>query len=286
MNLHAQMLKTQEWGGPGVVPAYVKQHTKQATWGLPSGGRGAIPFGYSLSWEPGDHERAFGRRIIEDPVNAHEMESRVYISEAGMAHMQALQDRASLDYVKYIERYVDMPGLHQLSLMDIGGGTGDQLLKIARLLQSRHQSLTVKCSLLDNSRDMITSSRETFKDFTGEKNFHLYDITAPVKRDYEVDVVMSHTTLHHFELPKEALINMYDYARRLLIVWDLSRPPLAFFEEVLAEQGKHYRGEMKDLFENSLMSSLSYPEFCALAKDLDAVVDTIDPMYQILLKRK
>jgi hypothetical protein len=92
--------------------------------------------------------------------------------------------------------------------------------------------------------------------------------------------------LHHMEFPKEAVEQMLKYARKLLILRDLSRPPVLLFKQVVNEQGKNYSGEMKELFMNSLMSSLSYPEFFSMTQEMKASVYAIEPMYQVLVVKK
>jgi len=283
------MLRTQERGSKNACDNVFRKEVDNSMLTVPVESHSVVPFKYyPFILSQKEHDLNFGIRIVEDEEYTKDVKTRVSLPENTVKHMDLLQRKAIQEYVAEIEKNINLSALNKISFLDIGGGNGSLILGVAKTILMKHPNLRMECSLLNSNPMMIEEAKKTFKTFSKmhQVNFTVYDINKPVVKEWGADVVISHTMLHHLEFPKEAVEQMLKYARKLLIVKDLSRPPVLLFKEVVDEQGKNYSGEMKELFMNSLMSSLSYGEFFSMAQELKANVYVIEPMYQVLVIRK
>jgi SAM-dependent methyltransferase len=109
----------------------------------------------------------------------------------------------------------------ELSLLDIGTGTGDIPASLARLAARRH--VRVRVLGLDNRTELIAATRDwPVAAVCGDAR----SLPFP---DHSIDVVCCSQTLHHFEDREAAalLAEMHRVARRRVIVADLRRSRLA-----------------------------------------------------------
>lgn len=288
-SFYRNMLKTQERGSKLSFENVFRKEADSSMLTLPHEEHGCVPFNYyPFILNQKEHDLNFGIRIIEDEEYTKDVKSKVHLPENTVTHMDSVQKKAANEYVLEIEKNLNLSQLSNISFLDIGGGNGSLILLIARTILMKYPYLKMECSLLNSNPMMIEEAKKTFKTFSKmhQVNFTVYDINKQVRKEYGADVVISQTMLHHLEFPKEAVEQMTKYAKKLLIVRDLSRPPVLLFNQVAEEQGKNYSGEMKELFMNSLMSSMSYPEFFSMTQELKAVVYIIEPMYQVLVIKK
>ncbi len=290
VDLYSILKSKQKWGGPGELERHCQEIARLkpdplfATFSFQPG---AVPFVNTLhSLDSESHQKIFGSRVIEEPQYTQALEAQVYIPATSQAHMTRLAEKATQDYLRHLESCLDLQSFKAVSVLDVGGGTGHLLLSIAHELKRRYPKIAFSYTLLEPSSAMCEEAKKNFS-----QHHYLFQLVPrmiedPLNATLQVDWVLSHTMLHHLEHPLEACTVMKQMARHLLTIRDLSRPPQFLFQKVWQEQGQFYEGKMKELFGNSLMSSLSYPEFLSLAKHLGAEVETIAPMYQVLLHKK
>lgn len=113
------------------------------------------------------------------------------------------------------------PGDHELSLLDVGTGTGDIPSRLVTLARRRGARLRVIG--LDDHRELVRATRE-----------HPIDpvcasaLALPFA-DASVDVVCCSQTLHHFPEPDARVLvrEMHRVARRRVVIADLRRSRVA-----------------------------------------------------------
>lgn len=113
-----------------------------------------------------------------------------------------------------------------LELLDLGTGSGDQAVAIARLC--RRQGRKIAITAVDNNEVVLAEARHLSSGFD-EIQFEQSDIRSLSYRDRSFDIVLCSLTLHHFTREDAVgLLTMMDRLSRTgFVLNDLSRSYLA-----------------------------------------------------------
>ncbi len=127
-----------------------------------------------------------------------------------------------------LQRLVGKPKMDRFSLLDVGTGSGDIPVTIARW--ARSQRITTRIVGLERDPVTLEVARRQTRPFP-EISIIRGDAADPPFADASFDFILSSQLLHHFsEEEIVALIRRWSkVARRAIVVSDLIRHPLAYY---------------------------------------------------------
>ena len=234
---------------------------------LPSGDvadAGAALFEPALDRVSRRHVRVYGARRLEPEIMDEEGEADAYMGAAGEAHL------ARLD-ASWIERVVAFGPRGAGRLLDVGTGGGQIPARIARrrpewriwAVDRAGSMLAAGMAGLDVARREALSAIEPFR-----VGLALAEARALPFDDGAFDLVISNSLLHHIGDPTPVLDEIARVAGRAgrVLLRDLRRPPRGLLPAWVAWHGRHYRGEMRRLYEASVAAAFTPEELTIVVR--------------------
>jgi ubiquinone/menaquinone biosynthesis C-methylase UbiE len=234
---------------------------------LPSGevaNPGAALFEPVLDRVSKRHARVYGARRLEPEVMDEAGEADAYMGAAAEAHL------ARLD-ASWIERVVAFGPRSGSRVLDVGTGGGQIPAKIARRRPEwRIWGVDRAGPMLAAGRTGIAaagrkaaSSIEPFR-----VGLALAEARALPFDDAAFDLVISNSLLHHIGDPTPVLdeIARVAGASGRVLLRDLRRPPRGLMPVWVAWHGRHYGGEMRRLYENSVAAAFTPEELAIVVR--------------------
>lgn len=190
------------------------------------------------------------RRVLEPEVMDESEAVEAYEGGIATAHLSRLDD----SFVRCAARIAPPGG----RVLDVGTGTGQIAVKLAL----RRPDLSVVG--IDLSEGMIRSARQRARQEGVARRLRVRKANArrlPYPRG-SFDLVISNSLLHHLPDPAPT----FDEMARVLapggcvFVRDLRRPIPSRVDSHIRDHGRHYRGEMKKLFADSVRAAFQVAE--------------------------
>jgi ubiquinone/menaquinone biosynthesis C-methylase UbiE len=182
-----------------------------------------------------------------------------YSSAAAQAYLEKI-DRSFVDHVA---RLIGSSGLpfKDCRVLDFGCGPG----QIPILMARRWPKMQIVGA--DAGPNMLEQARFDARTAGVEIEWQLVrlgpqgDARLPYD-DGDFDVVLCNSTLHHLDEPVGALNELGRVAKpsAAVLVRDLMRPPAPSYPLHVKLFGRHYRGEMRRLFEASVRAAYTLDE--------------------------
>jgi ubiquinone/menaquinone biosynthesis C-methylase UbiE len=234
---------------------------------LPSGeveDPGAALFEPALDRVSRRHARVYGARRLEPEVMDEVGEADAYMGAAGEAHL------ARLD-AWWIERVVAFGPRADARVLDVGTGGGQIPAKVARrrpgwriwAVDRAGSMLAAGASGLEAARREAVSAIEPFR-----VGLALADARSLPFAEGAFDLVFSNSLLHHIGDPTPVLNEIARVAgpSGRVLLRDLRRPPRGLMPVWVAWHGRHYGGEMRRLYEDSVAAAFTPEELAIVAR--------------------
>ncbi len=241
--------------------------TGEAPRALPSGeiaDPGAALFEPVLDRVSPRHVRVYGARRLEPEVMDEAGEADAYMSAAGEAHL------ARLD-AAWIERVVASAPRGVARVLDVGTGGGQIPAKIARrrprwriwAVDRAGSMLAAGAAGLEAARREAVSAIQPFR-----MGLVLAEARALPFPDGAFDLVISNSLLHHIGDPTPVLDEIARVASPSgrVLLRDLRRPPRGLMPAWVAWHGRHYGGEMRRLYEDSVAAAFTPEEMAIVVR--------------------
>jgi ubiquinone/menaquinone biosynthesis C-methylase UbiE len=198
-------------------------------------------------------------RVPEPEVMDESMEVEAYASAAAQTHLQAI-DRTLVEHVARL-----FPGEPSGDALDIGCGPG----QIPILLAQRWPRLRI--TGVDAAPHMIEQASQAAAAAGVKINFETVRVESAAKlpfADGSFDLVLCNSVLHHLQNPGAALDEIARMARPggAVLIRDLRRPPAVFAPWHIRWHGRHYRGQMRKLYEASVRAAYTSGELQEILK--------------------
>lgn len=193
------------------------------------------------------------RRVPEPEVMDEAGEVEAYSSATGQTYLDQLDDT----FVEHAARLVR--GCERGRLLDIGTGPGQIVVKLARRLPGW------ECTGVDRSPKMIAqanASLEGEKELAGRVHFRVGDGNKLEFGEGSFDLVTCNSVLHHAAEPEKLLGEIARAASPsgAILLRDLRRPSRLAFAWHVRWNGRHYSGEMRRLYEDSVRAAYTVEE--------------------------
>jgi ubiquinone/menaquinone biosynthesis C-methylase UbiE len=234
---------------------------------LPSGAvadPGAALFEPVLDRVSPRHSRVYGMRRLEPEVMDEEGEAAAYMSAAGETHL------ARLD-ASWIEAVVAFGPRGAARVLDVGTGGGQIPAKIARrrpdwrtwAVDRAGSMLAAGAAGIAAARREAVSALEPFR--VGLAVAEARTLPFP---DGAFDLVISNSLLHHIGDPTPVLdeIARVAGASGRVLLRDLRRPPRGLLPAWVAWHGRHYTGEMRRLYGDSVAAAFTPEELSIVVR--------------------
>lgn len=234
---------------------------------LPSGevaDPGAALFEPALDRVSRRHARVYGARRLEPEIMDEAGEADAYMSAAGEAHL------ARLD-ASWIERVVAFGPRGEARVLDVGTGGGQIPARIARrrpawriwAVDRAGSMLAAGSAGLAAARSEARSAIEPFG-----LELALAEARALPFPDGAFDLVISNSLLHHIGDPTPVLDEIARVAGPTgrVLLRDLRRPPRGLLRAWVAWHGRHYGGEMRRLYEDSVAAAFTPDELAIVVR--------------------
>ena len=234
---------------------------------LPSGevaDPGAAVFEPALDRVSPRHARVYGPRRLEPEVMDEAGEADAYMSAAGEAHL------ARLD-ASWIERVLAFGPRREGRVLDVGTGGGHIPAKIVRrrpgwriwAVDRAGSMLAAGAAGIETARREARSAIEPFR-----LGLALAEARALPFADGAFDLVISNSLLHHIGDPTPVMDEIARVAGPFgrVLLRDLRRPPRGLMPAWVAWHGRHYRGEMRRLYEDSVAAAFTPEELAIVVR--------------------
>jgi len=186
---------------------------------------------------------------------ADEVES--YSSAAFQPHLAAIDDTFVEHLVRLLPKQPS-PDEHSTWGLDVGSGPAQIPISILRRIP------VVRFIALDRFPNMLETARRNAQRAGGSDRLTL--IRADAHKlpfaDHTFSIVICNSVLHHARSPVELLLEIFRVAapEGAVLVRDLRRPSRPFLQWHLWRHGRHYRGEMRRLFDASVQAAYTVKE--------------------------
>jgi ubiquinone/menaquinone biosynthesis C-methylase UbiE len=257
---------------------------------LPSGvldDPGAAQFEPLLDRVSRRHARVYGARRLEPEVMDEAVEAVAYMGAAGEAHL------ARLD-AAWIERVVAFGPRRGARVLDVGTGGGQIPARIARrrpewriwAVDRAGSMLAAGTAGIEAARREAASAIEPFR--LGRA---LAEARALPFADGAFDLVIANSLLHHIGDPTPVLDEIARVAGPAgrVLLRDLRRPPRGLLRAWVAWHGRHYEGEMRRLYEESVAAAFTPEELAIVVRHSrlsDAAVSVAGPYLVVARTRQ
>ena len=205
------------------------------------------------------------KRIAEPELMDEDEEVGAYADAAAEAYLEAI-DRSFVDHVERL--FEPASGGRSVSgaVLDIGCGPGQIPIMLAR----RWPALRI--TGLDAGPAMIRRARNDAAAAGVDIDFRVFRLGPQGERrlpfdDASFDLVTCNSTLHHLEDPLGLMDEMARVVKPegAVLLRDLARPPIApAYPLHVRIFGRHYSGEMRRLYEMSILAAYTMGELRAL----------------------
>ena len=210
------------------------------------------------------HARIYGARRLEPEIMDEGDEAEAYMGAAAEAHL------ARLD-AAWIERVVAFGPRGPAVVLDVGTGGGQIPARIARRRPDwRIWAVDRAGAMLAAGRAGIGVARR--QAMVAIRPFRLAPALAEARElpfpDGAFDLVISNSLLHHIGDPTPVLDEIARVAGPAgrVLLRDLRRPPQAFFRARVGWHGRHYRGAMRRLYEDSVAAAFTPAELAIVLR--------------------
>ncbi|HJR53807.1 MAG TPA: class I SAM-dependent methyltransferase [Gemmatimonadota bacterium] len=252
---------------PSEPAGTTRRWTGEAPRALPSGevaDPGAALFEPVLDRVSARHARVYGARRLEPEVMDEAGAAEAYMSAAGEAHL------ARLD-ASWIERVVAFGPRGGARVLDVGAGGGQIPARIARrrpdwriwAVDRSGSMLTAGAAGITGARHRAVFALEPFR-----VGLALAEARALPFPDGAFDLVISNSLLHHIGDPTPVLdeIARVAHPSGRVLLRDLRRPPRGLMRAWVAWHGRHYGGEMRRLYEDSVAAAFTPAELAIVIR--------------------
>jgi SAM-dependent methyltransferase len=224
------------------------------------------------------HVRLYGQRRLEPEVMDEGAEADAYMGAAAEAHL------ARLD-AAWVERVVAFGPRGPATVLDVGTGGGQIPARIARRRPAwRIWAVDRAGSMLAAGRAGVSAARR--RATVGIEPFQLGLARAEARGlpfgEGAFDLVISNSLLHHLGDPTPVLDEIARAAgvSGRVLLRDLRRPPRILYRAWVRHHGRHYRGAMRRLYEDSVAAAFTPTELAIVVRHsrlAGAVVSTAGP---------
>ncbi len=193
-------------------------------------------------------------RIPEPEVMDDSDEVAAYSSAAAQTYLNRLDET----FVAHALRLVDRR--ERGRALDIGTGPGQIVVKLARHLTRW------KFAGVDRSSHMIAEAAATLAaagpELAGRVEFQIADANALPFPDATFDLVICNSVLHHMAEPERLLAEIARLVkpRGAVLLRDLRRPNRLAYRWHVRWHGRHYSGNMRELYRTSVRAAYVAPE--------------------------
>ena len=254
---------------------------------LPSGeiaDPGAALFEPALDRVSRRHAHVYGARRLEPEVMDEAGEADAYMGAAGEAHL------ARLD-AWWIERVVAFGPRREARVLDVGTGGGQIPAKVARrrpgwriwAVDRAGAMLAAGVAGIEAARREAVSAIEPF-----QLGLALAEARALPFPDGAFDLVISNSLLHHIGDPTPVLDEIARVASPSgrVLLRDLRRPPRGLLRAWIAWHGRHYGGEMRRLYGDSVAAAFTPEELAIVVRHsrLTGAIVTVAGPYLVLAR--
>ena len=201
-------------------------------------------------------------RVLEPEVMDESDEAEAYMDAAAQEHLAALD-------ASWVERVLAFGPRGAARVLDIGTGGGQIPAMIAArrpawriwAVDRAHAMLAAGDVALGGARVAARRAARRFGLALAQA-----DARALPFPDGSLDLVISNSLLHHLADPAPVLDEIARVAGRRgrVLLRDLRRPPRWRFERHVAWHGRHYRGTMRRLYEDSVAAAFTPVELASV----------------------
>jgi ubiquinone/menaquinone biosynthesis C-methylase UbiE len=199
------------------------------------------------------------KRVPEPEIMDTDEEVDAYSSAAAQAYLEEI-DRS---FVEHVGRLIGSSGLvfQQARVLDFGCGPGQIPIMMAR----RWPKMRIVGA--DAGPNMIEQAKRDAATANVEVDWQLVRLGPQGSnqlpyQDGEFDVVLCNSTLHHMGDPRGALDELARVAKpsAVVLIRDLMRPLAPAYPLHVRIFGRHYGGEMRRLYEQSVRAAYTLGE--------------------------
>lgn len=210
------------------------------------------------------HVRVYGARRLEPEVMDEAGEAEAYMSAAGEEHL------ARLD-ASWIEMVLAFGPRSHARLLDVGTGGGQIPGKIARrrpawriwAVDRAGSMLAAGVAGREAARREAVNALDPFR--VGLARAEARALPFP---EGAFDLVISNSLLHHIGDPTAVLdeIARVTAPSGRVLLRDLRRPPRGVLRAWVAWHGRHYGGEMRRLYQDSVAAAFTLEELAIVVR--------------------
>jgi ubiquinone/menaquinone biosynthesis C-methylase UbiE len=210
------------------------------------------------------HGWLYAPRVLEPEVMDEGDEAEAYMDAAAHEHLAALD-------ASWVESVVAFGPRGAAQVLDVGTGGG----QIPAALAGRRPTWRIWAvdrarSMLAAGREPLVAARQAARQMA--RPFGLALAEADARRlpfpDNTFDLVISNSLLHHLADPSPVLDEIARVAggRGRVLIRDLRRPPRWRRRLHVAWHGRHYRGTMRRLYEDSVAAAFTPTELATILR--------------------
>ena len=192
-------------------------------------------------------------RIPEPESMEDSGEVEAYASAAAQSHLDAIDDT----FVAHAQLL--LKGRERGRALDIGTGPGQIVLKLGyQLTRWKFIGVDRSVAMIENAREGLESAPE----LAGRVEFQVADGNRLDFPNASFDLVVCNSVLHHLAEPQNLLSEIARLVKPdgAILLRDLRRPGRFEFRRHVRKHGKHYSGEMKRLYMDSVHAAYTPEE--------------------------
>ncbi|HKQ85317.1 MAG TPA: methyltransferase domain-containing protein, partial [Candidatus Acidoferrales bacterium] len=213
----------------------------------------AKPSAHSSLSRPPKPRRAKGtffglKRVPEPEIMDDSGEVEAYASAAAQAHLDAIDDT----FVAHAQLL--LKGRERGRVLDIGTGPGQIVIKLGyRLTRWKFVGIDRSAAMIDKALESLATAGE----LAGRVVFRVADGNALDFHDESFEMVVCNSVLHHIPDPQKLFSEVARVVKPggAILLRDLRRPSRPGYAFHVWKHGKHYKGEMRQLFIASVQAA-------------------------------
>ncbi|HKQ88993.1 MAG TPA: methyltransferase domain-containing protein, partial [Candidatus Acidoferrales bacterium] len=193
------------------------------------------------------------KRVPEPEIMDDSGEVEAYASAAAQAHLDAIDDT----FVAHAQLL--LKGRERGRVLDIGTGPGQIVIKLGyRLTRWKFVGIDRSAAMIDKALESLATAGE----LAGRVEFRVADGNALDFPDKSFEMIVCNSVLHHIPDPQKLFSEIARVVKPggAILLRDLRRPSRPGYAFHVWKHGKHYRGEMRQLFIASVQAAYTEEE--------------------------